>query len=138
MRQPDKTSGKAEKTQRRMTLKRRKAAKTVRRRNSIAAGGETNVEQLNRERDEALERQAATAEVLKVISRSNFDPQTVFGTLGNSAARLCRADKALILRLQGDDFQVVGANGFQPDYLNYVKSVRWEVNRHSIVRQSGA
>ena len=68
MRQSDKTGGKKAKTQRRKTLKRRNVPKAERRRSSLAAGKETNVEQLTRERDEALEQLAATAGVLQVIS----------------------------------------------------------------------
>jgi signal transduction histidine kinase len=84
------------------------------------------------ELSESLRQQTATADVLKVISRSTFDLQVVFDTLVESAARLCHADNANIWRLKGDGIQYVAAYGFQPGFMEYMLSLQLKLHRGSI------
>jgi GAF domain-containing protein len=72
---------------------------------------------------ESLQQQTATADVLKVISRSTFDLQTVLQTLVESAARLCDADKATITRQKDGVLYSAEAYGFSREYMDYIRRI---------------
>ena len=78
-----------------------------------------------------LQQQTATADVLKVISRSTFDLQTVLQTLVESAARLCDADKAIITREKNGAFYRAEAYGFSREFMDYVRDIPIKAERGS-------
>ena len=80
---------------------------------------------------ESLQQQTATADVLKLISRSTFDLQTVLQTLVESAARLCDADKTIITRQKNGIFYRAEAYGFSREFLEYVRNIPIQPERGS-------
>jgi adenylate cyclase len=112
MRPRSKTGGKAIKTQRRKTF----ASKATPGRRSPAAGKETNVARLTRERDEALEQQTATSEVLKFISGSPSELKPVFDAILERATRICEAKFGTMWLREGDAFRVVALHNAPPAY----------------------
>jgi signal transduction histidine kinase len=115
------------------------AANVLPLRRALAEALEQNKQLLNELRkrtddlSESLQQQTATADVLKVISRSAFNLQTVLDKLTQSAARLCDADMSAMTRDDGSGYRHVTNYGYSPDWVEYNKTIRMQPGRGSVV-----
>jgi class 3 adenylate cyclase/putative methionine-R-sulfoxide reductase with GAF domain/DNA-binding FrmR family transcriptional regulator len=101
---PSRTGGKPTKQRRkRITPKRRNAPKAMRNRGVSIAGQETVVARLTQERDEALLRETANAEILRLIAKSSGDLELLFRTILENATRICNANFGTLFRFDGEN-----------------------------------
>ena len=134
MRQRPKASSKLAKARSRKTVTRKRLnAPKVHGRGSPARGKETEIARVIRELKGAREQQTATADVLKVISRSTFDLQIVLNTLVESAAQLCDADMATMHRQDGTNYRAIATYGGPPAHREARLSIPFEAGRGSII-----
>src|SRR6516162_4549647 len=102
--QPDKPP-----RRKRSTPKHRNASKVVRNRGVSIAGQETVVARLTHERDEALLRETANSEILRLISTSPGDLELVFRTILEDATHICNAKFGTLFRFDGENYHPGGA-----------------------------
>ena len=134
MKRRSKAGGKPAKVRRRSALKpeARSAPKAMPRRGSTPAGQDTEVARLTRELDDALRRETATSDVLKIISRSTFDLQMVLDNLIETAATLCEAYRGVIFRRDGDTYHGVAFYNASSELIEFVRSHPITPGRHTI------
>src|SRR5262249_19922473 len=100
---------------RKAEMPKRRNATTVRRRSFTAEAQEIEGRRLTRELSEARELQAATAEVLRVISISPHDIQPVFDTIAENAARICQGQFAFVLQFDNELLGFGPCQGLTPE-----------------------
>src|SRR6516225_4972619 len=117
---------------------RSRRAKTLKRRTALAVrhsssnvGQKRKFAQLRRERDEALKQQTAASEVLRVISSSPGDLESVFRSILVNANRICEAHFGTIFRYDGKALVVTAWEGVPPEYLALLQSEPLPVNERT-------
>src|SRR3954453_15287654 len=115
----DKSAGKPTKTQRRKSLNPGDTAKLTRPRKASSTVANQRIALLEHRLNEALEQQAATSEVLKVISSSPGDMKPVFETILSNALRICEAKFGHLLLYDGERFSATHLHDVPPSYREY-------------------
>ncbi len=101
--------------------KRRNAPKVARHRQPAADGPNKKIAQLTRERDELLEQQTATSEVLKIVGSAAGDLNSVFDAMLEKAVRICGAGFGNLWLREGDCFRNAAIHGAPREYQDYVR-----------------
>jgi adenylate cyclase len=111
----------AAKPRRQKTSRRQNTKKTRRPRSSLASATANDFARLARERDEALEQQAATAEVLKIINSSPGQLETVFQTILANAVRICEAKFGVLYPYSNGTFHPAAEFGVPPALSEFIR-----------------
>ena len=114
MRRRSRASTKPAKARSRKATPKRRNATTVR-------AGESESARHRRERDEALEREAATSQVLRLISKSRGDPELVFRSIVENATRICEAKFGVLTLSEGDALRHVAIHNAPEAYIELRK-----------------
>jgi len=125
MRRRSRAGGETAKTRRHKaaTPKRRSAPKAARRRDPSVANLQARLERQARELTEAGELQAATAEVLRIISISPHDIQPVFDAIAENAVRLCQGQFSFVVRFDNELLRFGACHGLTPEGLEAFQRV---------------
>jgi len=123
MRRRSKASSKLAKGRSRKAMSKRRNATTVR--------AQSESERLRRERDEALERESATSEVLRLISKSPGDLELVFRSILENATRICEGKFGVLHLYEGGGFRV-GATHNAPSAFAQAMARREPIFRPSL------